>query len=393
MVYFVKGGSWLTLGQITSSMLTFFLAISFANLLPKETYGAYKYALSIAGILAISTLSGMNTALSQAVARGYEGSMKTALKIKIHWGLLGLFSGLALALYYYINSNVLLAVSFLIISIFIPFFDSFSIYNSLLTGKKLFNVSTKYNIATYSTLTASIILTIYLTDNLLIILLVYFISITLLRYIFFKITTNKWVSNINKDMKTISYGKHLSIVNVISILSIHIDKILIFHYVGASQLATYAFAIAIPEQIKGLLKVVSNLALPKFAKNKITYIKSSFFKKLSVFNLLVFVGVIAYILIAPELYSVLFPQYSDSIFLSQIFAISLVATNMIPRSIFESQAALKQLYILKIFSSTVNISLMLILFFMYGILGVIIGKVLARFITYFLSLFMVAKLK
>ena len=59
MIYLARGGFWLTLGQVISSLSAFLLAIAFANLLPKETYGEYKYILSIASILAIPTLTGM----------------------------------------------------------------------------------------------------------------------------------------------------------------------------------------------------------------------------------------------------------------------------------------------------------------------------------------------
>ena len=51
MVYLAHGGFWLSFGQIISSLSSFLLAIAFANLLPKETYGNYKYILSIASIL------------------------------------------------------------------------------------------------------------------------------------------------------------------------------------------------------------------------------------------------------------------------------------------------------------------------------------------------------
>ena len=80
MVYLASGGFWLTVGQIISSAATFGLAIAFANLLPKETYGTYKFVLSIAGILTIFTLPGMVTSLTQAVARNFEGSVILALK-------------------------------------------------------------------------------------------------------------------------------------------------------------------------------------------------------------------------------------------------------------------------------------------------------------------------
>ena len=86
MVYLAKGEFWLVSGQIISSAATFLLAIAFANLLPKETYGIYKYVLSIFGLLAISTLRGVEAALSQAVAKNYDGDFLVILKTKMKYG-------------------------------------------------------------------------------------------------------------------------------------------------------------------------------------------------------------------------------------------------------------------------------------------------------------------
>lgn len=46
MVYLAKGGSWLFSAQVLSGALSFILAIAFANLVPKEAFGTYKYVLS-----------------------------------------------------------------------------------------------------------------------------------------------------------------------------------------------------------------------------------------------------------------------------------------------------------------------------------------------------------
>jgi len=60
MVYLTKGGFWMTLSQVSSNMLSLLLVIAFANLLPKETYGLYRYILSLAGMLNSLSLTGMN---------------------------------------------------------------------------------------------------------------------------------------------------------------------------------------------------------------------------------------------------------------------------------------------------------------------------------------------
>ena len=85
MVYLAKGGFWITAGQAISSGSIFLLAITFANLIPQETYGTYKYVLSITGILSILTLRGMDTTVLQAIARNFEGVLLPVLKTKIKW--------------------------------------------------------------------------------------------------------------------------------------------------------------------------------------------------------------------------------------------------------------------------------------------------------------------
>ncbi len=165
MIYLAKGGFWLTLGQIVSSLSSFLLAIAFANLLPKEIYGTYKYVLSIASLLTIFTLPGINTALVQATARGYGGSIKKILKTKIKWGLVAGLIGLMMSTYYYVQNNNILALNFLILSVFIPFMDSLGIYSSYLIGKSKFRTSVKCDIIATIVSTIVIIITIFLTQK------------------------------------------------------------------------------------------------------------------------------------------------------------------------------------------------------------------------------------
>jgi len=72
--YFLTQGSYLSIGHVISIICGFLLSIAFARFLPKEIYGQYRYILSVVAILAIFTLPGLKTAITQAVARGFEGS-------------------------------------------------------------------------------------------------------------------------------------------------------------------------------------------------------------------------------------------------------------------------------------------------------------------------------
>ncbi len=54
-------------------------------------------------------------------------------------------------------------------------------------------------------------------------------------------------------------------MGLINALAGQLDKIITYHYLGASELAIYSFAVAMPEQIKGIFKNLNTLAFPKFS--------------------------------------------------------------------------------------------------------------------------------
>lgn len=394
MVYFAKGGFWLTLSRLVSIFSAFLLSVAFANLLPKEIYGNYKYILSLAGLLSIPTLSGMGTALTQAVAKGFEGSFLPTVKTRIKWGLIGGGGSLILAGYYFFYGNTTFTFSFLIAAIFLPFMDPLNSFDSVLVGKKLFKTSTKYDITIKIVATIGMIGTIFLTKNILLIILSYFTIYTFLRLIFLKITLHRIKLNDRQDERTISYGKHLSLMDIISAITSQLDKILVFNYLGAAELSIYVFAIAMPEQMKGLLKNVYTLALPKFTQSDYQENRKSILIKMLRFSLVLSPVIIIYILTAPFLFRWLFPQYLDSIFYSQIFSISLLsAANSFPIAFLQSQRAQKKLYQYNIYSPAIQIIFLFVFIYFFGLMGMIAARVINRFINLSFAVMLVDRKK
>jgi O-antigen/teichoic acid export membrane protein len=397
MVYLAKGGFWLTLGQGVASISTFLLAIAFANLLLPETYGTYKYVLSIAGILTVLTLRGMDLAVFQAIARGFEGVFFSALKTKLKWGFLSATASIVIATYYYINGNNTLSLSFVIIAGFLPLVDSFEIYHALLKGKKLFNLSSIYGSLSQVGSTIALIITILLTQNLFIILLVYFATWTLIRSIFFIITVKKHPPNQRYDPETISYGKRVSFINVLDTLVSSIDGILIFHYLGAAPLAIYSFAIAPISQLKSLTGQLPTLAMPKLAARPSEEINEPLKKR---FAFLFVAGLLIsflYIIAAPYIYQIFFPKYLDAVFFSQIFSLTIALA--LPQTIFGAAISAKltlippkMLYLWNL-PGIVFLTFALIFVIKFGIMGVIIGRFLSLIAGFIVNLVVWRKIK
>jgi O-antigen/teichoic acid export membrane protein len=380
MVYLAKGGFWLTLGQGISSIAAFILAIAFANLLPKETYGNYKYILSIVSLLSIPTLSGINTALTRSVARGFEGAIIPAIKTKAKWGFIGSIASILLAIYYFTNGNINLTVSFLIAGVFIPLFESFTLYTSFLSGKKLFDVLTKYNIFTRVFATMFMVATIFFTDNIPLIILSYFFFNSLARVILTLRIFKKYKLNKKEDHEVISYGKHLSFINIIGLITEQLDKILIFTYIGSAELAIYSFAIIPVMQIKSFIKIINTLAFPKFAEKDINDIKKTIYKKILVLTLIMALVILLYIISSKYLFAFFFPQYIESVFYSNLFALSLIIAPLSPLyTILQVKKKIKAQYILTIVGYLNQIILLILFLLIYkNIFGIIIARTLAR---------------
>ncbi len=321
--YLMRGGSWLGLGQLAASLSSFTLAILFANLIPKETYGTYKYVLSVVSMLSAFTLTGINTPLAQGIARGKEGAFLTSLRVKIRWGMLGLIASIALALYYYFAGNAALAFAFFIAGIFIPLMDPLGLYNVYLQSKKLFGEAIRYYAVSQGIATAIMAAALYFSGNLFLILTAYFASWTALRYFFHRITMAKFPPNAEDDPEIIAQGKHLSFIGVLTNVVSNIDSFLIFHFLGAAPVALYTLATAPIDQLRASFKNVAPLALPKLTHRSIKEINGLLVHRLVILFAIGFGTAALYAFAAPILFPILFPKYVTAIPISIAFAFTL----------------------------------------------------------------------
>ncbi|MBT4349483.1 oligosaccharide flippase family protein [bacterium] len=377
MVYLTKGGIWLTIGHVISFCSALALAVTFANLLPKETYGTYKYIIAFFTLLSIPSLKKIGVALIQSVSRGFEGNLKEILLTKLKWGSLGTLAGLLLSAYYFIQGNNVLAMAFAISAIIVPFFNGANIYISYLNGKKLFKKITKYRGINQIITTIVVITTLFLTQNIFLILLAYLLSETITRIISLLITIKKFPPNDKKDPGIIKYGTQLSVIEFIKTMASEADKILIYHYIGPTELAIYAIAIAPVDQIKTLILSLRTLALPKLSDNSIASIKQTLPRKIWKASLIIIPIIIVYILVAPWLFSVFFPEYQSSVILSQILAISIIlAPTTLMSSGLAAQKQIKSLTKVKISGAIGRLVIYFVAVKFYGLIGLIVGRII-----------------
>ena len=381
MVYLARGGSWLTLGQVFLTVSSFFLTLAYANLLPKDIFGTYKYVLSIGGVLGALTLTGMGPALLRATARGVKDILEVAFWTQLKWSALTLSATLLGAGYYFINNNHLLSISLLIVGLFSPLSQSAGLYSSFLIGKKEFRTKVLYDFIYILVPFFVIVGVLFSTDDLLLLVLAYFISYTCVAVFLYKKVLHTYHDSkplpASLDTDTISYAKHLSVINIFNTVAGQLDKVLIFHYLGAVQLAVYALALAPITHMTGFLKSIHTLSLPKLVNQKMRTIQETLPAKAVRLVFILMIPTLLYIFAAPYLYKILFPKYIESVIYSQLYAamILLYPIEFIKTSV-TAHAPARSLYTLTLTGTFIKVGLLGILLPLYGILGAILAIML-----------------
>ncbi len=383
MVYATQGGFWLLITKGVGIATSLFLATAMANLVPVAAFGIYKFVIAGASIIGGITLINAAPAITRSVAQGFDGSLSVTALAYLKWSLITIAISFGVAMYYYINGNNILALSFLIGGLLTPIINTTALYSHFLAGKKDFRVFSVFESIRTIAPSMILIVTVFLTDSPVLILLSYFTSTALVTFLLFYTTLRKYCSNTKSDPATVPYARQLGLMGFIGKLPEHLDKILVFHFLGAVQLAVYAFALTPISHLKLLNDIPSRLMLPKLPTRDLSVLQSTLPRKILLVVLAMAVIVFAYVLVAPYIFRILFPLYMDAVLYSQVFACSLL---LAPGSIFAealtAHMKIKELYISQISLPIIKIALLAVLLPFFGIWGAIAAILLSQLVAF-----------
>lgn len=390
MLYLAKGGFWVLFAQVLNSIFSLVLIVAFANLLPKETYGTYRYILSIVGMLNIFTLSGMNNAVSRTVARGGEGVLRPAVIYQLKWNLLMFIASLILGGYYFLHGDTTLAVSLIILGVFIPSTLAFNTYSAFLDGKKQFRMA--YSLSVFATLIYSVgmLCTLIFTDNVMVMVTIYALTTFIPSALFYVYTLHKFKPPLVTDdvADTIKYGRELTYLRFTDPIVSQIDKVVLAHFWGPAQLAVYTLALAVPNRAMLFMKSWVAIGFPKFAEKTITEINVVFWRRIVQGILIGSIATLMYVVISPYLFRYVLPQYVEGVFYSQILSLNFILAipNRYMSLLFTSQRLSYILFRRTIIQGVITILLYIGLGMWGGIFGLVLGNVSLTLIGFILNL-------
>lgn len=392
--HLIHDWAWLFSGQVVGIFTALLLALGYSHFLSKETYGTYKYILSIFAILMVFALPGMSDAAQRAIAQGKEGVFWKTFRKRIEWATVGGVICAGIGFYYFLYGNTLLAAVFLAASPFIIFVDVFTHYNALLMGRQLFRESSYYNTVVQVATAIIIFLAVLFSTNLVTLIVAYLGAFVVARGIALLYVTRKFALNDVHDDTAFSYGAHMSTTNIINISIGQLDSVLLWHFLGPVGLAIYAFAEAAADQGQKVFKLLTTaMAFPKFSAADKEILKLTLPRKILIAHLATIPAALALALIVPFVYTFLFPQYVDSIPYAQVMALFLSFTPLrFLSTAVNAKASTRAIYTLSIFGSTLQVTLLLLMIPLWGIWGAIYATFIQQCITNALALHLFYKM-
>lgn len=382
MVYLAHGGFWLGFGYVLQIANGLIIAIAFANLLPKNTFGTYQFILAGASILGTFTLNGIGTALSRVTAQGNTNLLRGSFKKKFAWNVgIAIASGLT-ALYYYIVGDVSLATSFLIVGTFSPFIEGFNLYHPYLLGKQDFRGSVLLGIWRKPLPIIGLVATSLVTDDPVILIFIYFLSHTISAGLVYHLVVRRHAPHDLPADDLTTYSLHLSIMQFMGRLAENADKILMFYFLGPIPVALYSLATIPINHARSALNIVKSLMLPKLSKRNYETLQKTLPHKINLFSFATLAFALFYVFVAPILFKIIFPEYPESIILSQALAITLL---FLPRSAYSqafiAHAKTTQLYTMRFLIPSIKITLLLFLLPQYGVWGAVYAVITSELIA------------
>jgi O-antigen/teichoic acid export membrane protein len=388
MVYLAGNGFWLAVGQVAIGLTALGVSAAFARFVPKDVYGNYRFLLSLFWILTAFSFTGISTVLARAVARGEAGAYMKSLRLSLIWSIPMLLIGLGMSGYYFLNGNEMLGWGCLVIALIGPFMQSAYLFGSFLEGKQAFRENAIGGILLNVIPAIGLLAAMFVVRDPVIFLLIFLGLSVLTGFGVSYVVVRGTRASATAEAKGFgNLSAHFSAMNILNTISIQADRILVFHYLGAVELAVYAFATSIPDQIKTLFNSVATLAMPRFVRRPLEEVRSTFLYRL--FGLSIIAACIAgiYALFVPFIFQVLFPAYSEAVFYSMLYALTLIpGATAIPVALLEAHAAKRELYVYNTAGPLFNIAALYVCIAFFGLLGAVIARILGRLFYFLLGI-------
>jgi len=220
----------------------------------------------------------------------------------------------------------------------------------------------------------------------LVLIAAYFISHTVSYGLVYFQVVKKYRPPVKKSASALTLSAHLSVMRVITMITTNIDKIVIWHFLGPVAVASFTIAQVSTRYAGGTLNSLAAIALPKVARQDLKILQSTLPRKVAIFTLGMMFAALVYVLLVPLVFSVVFPQYPESVIIAQILSVFFILS---PSKIFSqvliAHDLLKAQYMIIITSPLTLMTSLWVLTPKYELLGAALSVVITGILVTILN--------
>lgn len=381
MVAFFVANFWINIGRVISIATGMLLTVAFANLLTPEQFGTYKYVLAIAGTIVAFSLNNISGALMRALAQGKKHVIPGVVNAAMLWSIPASILTLAVSAYYFYQGNEQLGFALVFVATANTLGSGYGLSKSILLAIGDFKNNTLISVPRTLFPVACVMLALILTGDVVWVLFAYFASNTLAAFAQYRwsLWYLKVVGSTKDVAETITYGKHLSILGFLVLISGQIDQLLLWHFTGPTALAVYALALAPVKELRNLLDNVLSIAFPKIAVRTEEEVRKMMPLRVRQLFIISVIAVVFYVALSPFLFTYLFPKYISAILVTQVLSLLILFQwrGLIDTYII-THGAVKKRYVAILSSQAVEFVLFCTLIPLFGLWGAVWATVLSE---------------
>lgn len=377
----LKNGGLLLSGSTLTSVLAFVTSIVYANVLPKEIYGEYRYLLGIFNIFNSLALTGMNTAVTQAVSRGHDGALIATIKTQMRWGMAHTLIGVGASIIFLLSSQVMTAIGMLLISLMAPISNALNTTQAFLQGKRAYKATNYATIFQSFLVYGSLITVAYFTKTTLWILAANLIAVLGSNIIIFFWVKRSFNPPLDGDASTSVFGTKLSLISALRIIADQMDVFIVHNLMSPIDLAIFAVTTTIPDRLRGQWKIAQSLQLPNHSKRVLTEIVPPLRKKAMLLAAAAITVCVPIAFCMPWLFTFIYKQYAPYAYLAQIYTFSIVGgLSLLPYTALLSQQREKPILASVGLSIAVYLPLLIAGTVLFGLPGAVIAKTINSYV-------------
>jgi O-antigen/teichoic acid export membrane protein len=354
--------------------------VMFARLATPEEYGRFSYVAALIALCNIGTLPGLNIALRQAAARGFHGTVRRTVAMRVRWSV-GVSLLIVIAAIWMLSAgDRITAQTLLWVGPLLPLIYGIDVAQVFLTGTQRYAAWSAWTFASAAVPAGAVALALAFRAPGFVATIAYFYALAAANVLSYIAVITRYQENNRVDTVSLGYGRRLTLITTLGTVQSYLDKLLLGTFLSFHALALYSVGKLFQQALTIAWSAIHQLYAPKLASRDVE--RARHLTRSTLPYLCAIFGVLALIVVvsAPYVIRALFGnEYEASVTPARILTIGLFAA--IPGAQFEilftSTGDEKRLYFQRIAFASTHLALITIGTFLFGFMGAVWGTAIA----------------